>query len=72
MISGEGEEWSRKVSVFKAYQDAGSQSEVASRFAVTQGTVSNYTKEVKGMISKVIGGAHAIADRIVNRFMSLQ
>jgi len=55
MISGDGEEWPAKVSIFKAYQDAGSQSEVASRFAVTQGTVSNYTKEVKGMISKVIG-----------------
>ncbi len=57
-IKAEGGEWPLKVEIFKAYQDSGSQSEVASRFNVSQGTVSNHSRDVKGMISKAIGEAY--------------
>lgn len=59
LISGEGGEWPLKVRVFEAYQaPAASQSKVAEQFKISQGSVSNYAAEVKGMISKTIGEAY--------------
>ena len=60
MISDEGGEWPLKVRVFETYQGAASQSKVAEQFGVSQGSVSNYAAEVKGMISKTIGEAYEI------------
>ncbi len=54
-IKAEGGEWPLKVDVFRAYQDSSSQSEVAAKYKISQGSVSNYSRDVRGMISKVIG-----------------
>jgi GTPase SAR1 family protein len=58
LIIKEGGDWRLKVDVFNAYQGAASQSQVAEQFKISQGSVSNYAKEVRGMISKIVGEAY--------------
>lgn len=58
LIRQDGGEWPTKVAVWQAYQGAASQSQVAQQFGISQGSVSNYSKEVRGMISKIIGEAY--------------
>lgn len=57
-ISAEGGDWPLKVQVYKDYQGAASQTTVAGKHGISQASVSNYSSEVKGMISKMLGESY--------------